>query len=324
MAAAIPIVGVDHLRTLVSFEDLIEPMSFAFQQSSAGQADNGLIVMFPLADRTRGDVYVKTGTLADAPFHMVKISPWFAANAEQGKPQGGFIAVLDSHTGHTLALLDDQHYLSDIRTAAAGALAACALAPMHVATASVLGSGVQAYWQTLALHHERRFSALRIWARDAAKADQLALRLAARLEGVAIAVESDLERAVRFGDVLITATMSREPLVRGEWLRSGQHITAIGADDSTKCELDATALRRAHVFVDAIDATIANGDVHHAIATGGYARHDLAGEIGDVLAHRIIGRQSADEITIAKFVGIGAQDLMAAGTVMEKLGPCRD
>jgi ornithine cyclodeaminase/alanine dehydrogenase-like protein (mu-crystallin family) len=316
----VAIIGADQLRALISFEDLIEPVSLAFQQSSAGQADNQQIVMFPLADRTRGDVYVKTGMLVDAPLYIVKISPWFAANAEQDQPQGGFLAVFDSHTGQTLALLDDQHYLSDIRTAAAGALAARALAPMHVATASVLGSGVQAYWQTLALYHERPFAALRIWARNADRAEQLALRLSPRLPGVEIEVEPDLERAVRFGDVLITATLSHDPLVRGDWLRAGQHVTAVGADDPTKCELDAAALRRAEVFVDAMDVAVANGDIRHAIATADYTRHDLAGEIGDVLAHRIVGRQSADEITIAKFVGIGAQDLMAAATVIEKLG----
>src|SRR5262252_4168622 len=125
----VAIVGADELRRHVFFEDLIEPVSRALQQSSAGEADNGLIVAFPLADRTRGDVYVKTGTLRGHSVYIVKVSPWFAANVERKQPQGGFIAVFDSETGHTRALLDEQHYLSDIRTAAAGALGARVLAP---------------------------------------------------------------------------------------------------------------------------------------------------------------------------------------------------
>src|SRR5262249_12401308 len=152
-------------------------------------------------------------------------------------PQGGFLAVFDSSTGHTLAILKDEHYLSDIRTAAAGALAARALAPDNIRVASVLGSGVQAYWQCLALHRERPFQRLRIWARNATKAASLAGRLTAMLPNVLIEIERDIEQAVRDADALICATSAREPLVRGDWLHAGQHITAVGADDPTKCEL---------------------------------------------------------------------------------------
>ncbi|MGY4396711.1 ornithine cyclodeaminase/alanine dehydrogenase-like protein (mu-crystallin family) [Sphingomonas sp. UYAg733] len=314
-----PIIGVEHLRTLLSYEDLIEPVSLAFQQSSAGQAENGLIVMLPGPDRAAGDVYVKTGTLQGSPVYIVKVSPWFAENVAQGRSQGGFVAVFDSRTGHTIALLDDQHYLSDIRTAAAGALAARLLAPAQIETAGLVGAGVQAWWQAQALYRERPFSDLAIWARDTGKAEALMTRLAVALPKVAIRVESDLEHVVRSSDVIVTTTLSREPLIRGDWLRPGQHITAVGADDSSKCELDAGVLRRGRVFVDSVETSVANGDVFHAIALGDYAAGHLAGELGDVLAGRLAGRLSDDDITIAKFVGIGAQDLAAARVVIEKL-----
>ncbi|MFA6114324.1 MAG: hypothetical protein WC729_10025 [Sphingomonas sp.] len=317
---SVPIIDREQLQSLVSFEGLIEPVSYAFQQSSAGKAENGFVAMFPIADRTRGDVYVKTGTLDGAPVHIVKVAPWFAINVEQGQPQGGFLAVFDSRTGHTLALLDDRHYLSDIRTAAAGALAARMLAPARVGTASVLGSGVQAYWQTLALYGERPFEMLKIWARDPVKAEALAHRLLARLPGIEVQCHTDLRHVVEAGDVVLTTTLSREPILRGEWLRPGQHVTAVGADDPSKCELDAAALGRARVFVDSIETAVANGDVHRAIAAGAYERDAIAGEIGDVLAGRTIGRRGADDITIATFVGIGAQDLVAAQAVVEKAG----
>jgi len=95
-------VSAARLRTLVAFEDLIDPVSEAFRQSSAGQAQNGLVVMLPAERPDMGDVYVKTGVLAGHPVHIVKVSPWFATNVASGAPQGGFIAVLDSSTGHTL------------------------------------------------------------------------------------------------------------------------------------------------------------------------------------------------------------------------------
>jgi ornithine cyclodeaminase len=172
-------------------------------------------------------VYLKSGTLRGHWVFIVKVSPWFALNVTRNQPQGGFIAVLNSNTGHTLALLDDQHYLSDIRTAAAGSLAARMLAPARVSVAAVLGSGVQAYWQPQAHYRERPFATLLIWARNPDKADQLRHRLIDVLPAVKICVERDLETAVRQSQVLITATLVREPLVRGEWLNPGHHVTAV-------------------------------------------------------------------------------------------------
>jgi ornithine cyclodeaminase len=308
------------LRALLSFEDLIEPVARAFEQSSAGKADSQLIVLYPQPDRASGDVYVKTGTMEGSSVYIVKVSPWFAANLELGQPQGGFIAVCDSRTGHSLAFLDDQHYLSDIRTAAAGALAARLLAPPRVEAATIVGSGVQAYWQALALYRERPFAILRLWARDRAKAEALAARLAGRLPDATIEIATDIEAAVRSADVIVTATSSREPLIRGEWLRPGQHITAVGADDPIKCELDASVLRAGRLFVDAIEASTANGDVHRAIASGGYAAENVEGEIGDLLSGHRAGRRSPLDITVAKFVGLGAQDLAAAQCAIERLG----
>jgi ornithine cyclodeaminase/alanine dehydrogenase-like protein (mu-crystallin family) len=313
-----PVLGADELRALVSFEDLIAPMIQAFQQSSRGKADNGLLVLFPQRDRTAGDVYVKTGILEGAPYYVVKISPWFAANVRSGQPQGGFVALFDSSSGHTVALLEDQHYLSDIRTAAAGAVAARIFAPADTRTAGVLGAGVQAYWQSLALYRERKFKTLSIWARNAHKAETLAETLRAALPAVDVDVNTNLARVVHDSDVLITATQSRDPLVRGEWLRSGQHITAIGADDPTKCELDPQALHRSKVFVDSFDAAAANGDVCRAIENGGYALTDLAGEIGQVLTGSVAGRSAPEDITIAKLVGIGAQDVVAATIAVDR------
>jgi len=314
------VVAADELRAHVRFEDLVEPVSKAFQDSSSRLAQNGLVVMFPGDSPASGDVYVKTGTLKGCSVYIVKVSPWFAVNVERGEPQGGFIGVFDSRTGYTLALLDEQHYLSDIRTAAAASLAARVLAPASVTTAAVLGAGVQAYWQPQALYRERPFEVLLIWARSLDKAVRLKERLSGVLPKVEIRVTRDIEATVRRCDVLMTATLSREPIVRGEWLRAGQHITAVGADDATKCEVDVAALKRARVFVDSLDSTATNGDVGRAIRTGRYALDEVSGELGEVLAGSKAGRISDLDITIAKLVGIGAQDLVAAEVSLQRLG----
>ncbi|MGA7637645.1 MAG: hypothetical protein WA690_00305 [Candidatus Acidiferrales bacterium] len=318
-SVSVRIVNADELRAKVRFKQLIEPVSRAFQESSNKLAQNGLIVMFPAERADLGDVYVKTGVLSGHKVYIVKVSPWFALNVEQGHPQGGFIAVFDSRTGDTLAILNDEHYLSDIRTAAAGALAARVLAPKRVCTAAVLGAGVQAYWQPQALYLERPFERLLIWTRDSAKAMPLKARLIEVLPSVEIQVSGELEDTVRAADVLITATRARVPLVLGKWLRAGQHITAIGADDATKCELDVEVLARARVFVDSLQTNAANGDVHRAVQSESYRLEQVSGEIGEVLEGRKTGRLSVRDITIAKFVGIGAQDVVAAEVSIQLL-----
>ncbi len=316
---AIRMVGAEELRTAVSFKDLIEPMATAFRQSSAGEAQNGLIVMFPGDRPTDGDVYVKTGVLRGSAIHIVKVAPWFAANVARNIAQGGFVAVLDSLTGHVRALLSDEHYLSDIRTAATGALVARLLAPERVETAAVLGTGVQAELQCLALHGERPFRRLLIWGRDVAKAQALAERLRRRLPETAFEIETSVATAVASAEVLITATLAREPLVRGEWLRPGQFVLAVGADDPTKCELDAEALLRARVFVDARDTSAANGCVHHAVQAGHSLDALVTAELGEVLTGAVPARAHADDIVVVKLVGIGAQDVVAAQIALDRL-----
>ena len=314
------IIDAESIRRCVSFEHLIEPIAEAFRAASRGQVQSGLLVLYPAASAELGDVYVKTATARDESLYIVKISPWFKVNSQTGSPQGGFIAAFCSRTGKTLALLDDQHYLSDIRTAAAGALAARVFVPEQHSTAAILGAGVQAYWQARALYREKPFDQLLLWARNQGAADRLRRRLEPDLAGVRIIICSEAEEAVRQSDVVITATQAREPIIRGEWLHPGHHVTAVGADDPSKCEIDAVALNRARVFGDSIGTICANGDVHRWISSGAYAQDRLAGEIGEVLIGAKMGRERPNEITIAKLVGIGAQDLVAARVTLERLG----
>jgi len=317
---SIQIVDAARIRALVGFEDLIEPVSRAFQDFSVGLAQCAIVTMFPASDPTLGDVYVKTGCIRGHSHYLVKVSPWFAVNRDLAQPQGGFLAVFDSATGHTVAILNDEHYLSDIRTAAAGALAARVLAPESVGVAGILGTGVQAYWQARALFSVRKFERLLIWGRDHEKTLVLKQRLAPTLPGVEIVPTENIRRVVEAVEVLITATASREPIVQGEWLRPGQHITAVGADDETKCELDAHCLKRANrLIVDSRDSARDHGEVHRWLKQGALRTEDIHGELGEVLAGTVPGRRSREEITIAKFVGIGVQDLAAAEVSIDKL-----
>lgn len=297
------------------WQELVEPVSRAFQAASTGNGHNEMIALYPLRDRMAGDALVKAATLQESSIFVVKVAPWFAANVDQGAAQGGLVAAFDAQTGHTIALVDDQHRISDLRTAAAGALAARVLAPTTVQSAAVLGSGTQAYWQTLALHQERPFERLNIWARDEERARMLGERIEQELPDLSVHYPN-LEQAVTTSDVIITTTSARNPIVRGEWLREGQHITAVGADDATKCELDVATLLRARVFVDELRLARETGNVHAAIATGQYRAERVVGELGEVLAGRVKGRTSQTDITVATLSGLGVQDIAAVEVLL--------
>jgi ornithine cyclodeaminase/alanine dehydrogenase-like protein (mu-crystallin family) len=137
-------------------------------------------------------------------------------------------------------------------------------------------------------------------------------------------VAGSVREVVEGVQVLITATAAREPIVRGEWLRAGQHITAVGADDETKCELDAHCLRRAHrLIVDSRHSAKDHGEVHRWLKQDALKIENIHDELGEVLAGRVPGRRSTEEITIAKLVGIGVQDLAAAEVSINNLKQAR-
>lgn len=314
------LITADDLRTAVRFEDLVEPVADAFVAFSRGHATSELIVMFPAPQRSDGDVYVKTGTITGSSTYAVKVSPWFAANAAQDKRQGGFVAVFDAETGYTKAIIDDEHLLSDLRTAAAGVLAARHLAPVHVNTALMIGTGTQGFWQPQALAHERHFERLLIWGRSAQRADDLVHRLRGALPDVELTPVSDLRDAVEAADVILMGTSAREPLLMGEWLRGGQHVTSVGSDDHTKAELDAESLRRAdRLIVDSIAGATRNGSVYRHLAAGTIDEDAITGELGNVIDAGLPGRTSEDELTVVSLMGLGVQDLAAASAAVSAI-----
>ena len=222
--------------------------------------------------------------------------------------------------GRPLAILADEHYLSDVRTAAAGALAADTLAGHDAATAGVLGTGAQAYWQVRALAHVRPIAPVLVWGRNGDRAPRLVRRLTADLPDVEIRTGTTPRQVVSESQVVITATAATKPPIKAEWLRPGQHITSIGADAASKCELEPGVLKKADlVAVDSRAAAARNGNTLRALRTGLLTEHDLVelGEIFDVAYQR-----DPAAISVASLVGIGVQDVIAAEVALTLLARC--
>jgi ornithine cyclodeaminase len=222
------------------------------------------------------------------------------------------MVLFSAKTGLVEALLLDNGYLTDVRTAAAGAVAAKHLAPAHVETAGVLGTGVQAHLQMRALHLVRPFEKLLVWGRDAEKAAACAEGLADAL-GVEARACAGAEEVVAESQAVVTTTPSREPILKAEWLHPGLHVTAMGSDASEKNEIEPAALAKADVFVcDRKAQAELLGELHHALEQGVVGEDFPVVELGDIIAGETGWKPSAEAVSICDLTGTGVQDTAIA------------
>jgi len=261
----------------------------------------------------RGEVDVKSAYVPGIDGFAVKISSGFFDNPKLGLPSGGgMMVLLSAKTGVVEALLLDNGYLTDVRTAAAGAVAAKHLAREDAKVAAIFGAGLQAGLQLEALRLVRPIEEARIWARDAAKAEATAARLRDKL-GILVRAETDAAKAAAGADIIVTTTPSTEPLIKAGFVSAGQHITAMGSDAEHKNEIAPAILRMADLYVaDSAKQTRRLGELHHAISAGVMAADAEVIELGQIIAGAKHGRRSASDITIADLTGTGVQDTAIA------------
>jgi ornithine cyclodeaminase len=261
----------------------------------------------------RGEVDVKTAYVPGLDGFAIKISPGFFDNPKIGLPStNGMMVLLSSRTGLVQALLLDNGYLTDVRTAAAGAVAARHLAREDASVAAILGAGMQAKLQLQALSLVRPIRQARLWARDIDKAQAAAGELSARL-GFPVSAVSHPQDAVAGAHVVVTTTPADRPILKAEWLEPGQHVTAMGSDAEHKNELEPAAIARADLYVaDSLRQTRRLGELHHAIAAGAVAEEAMFPELGEIVAGLKPGRTGSGQITIADLTGTGIQDTAIA------------
>jgi len=261
----------------------------------------------------RGEVDVKTAYVPGLDGFAIKISPGFFGNPALGLPSvNGLMVLLSSRTGLVEALLLDNGYLTDVRTAAAGAVAARHLSRPDSAVAAIFGAGVQAALQLEALTLVRPIREARLWARQPERAAATAARLSERL-GLPVHAATESRAAVAGADIVVTTTPADRPILMADWLEPGQHVTAMGSDAEHKNELDPAILSRADLYVaDRLTQTRRLGELHHAIAAGTAAADREFPELGAVIAGQAMGRPSIDAITVCDLTGTGVQDTAIA------------
>ncbi|MFB9790381.1 ectoine utilization protein EutC [Shinella granuli] len=261
----------------------------------------------------RGEVDVKTAYVPGLSGFAIKISPGFFDNPKIGLPStNGLMVLFSATTGLVEAVLLDNGYLTDVRTAAAGAVAARHLSRPDAAVAAIFGAGMQAKLQLEALCLVRPIREARLWARDGKKAEAAALELTAKL-GLPVRAEADGRAAVDGADIIVTTTPSETPVLRAEWLQPGQHVTAMGSDAEHKNEIEPAVITGAGLYVaDSLRQTRRLGELHHAIAAGLVTEGTGFPELGEIIAGRKPGRSGPEEITVADLTGTGIQDTAIA------------
>ena len=313
------VLELDEIKRLLDTTQLIEEIETGFVLYSEGKV-NVPPVGFLHFDDPPGDVHIKYGFVSGDDYYVLKMASGFYNNSELDLPVAdGVILVFSQKTGELKLILLDKCWLTDMRTAAAGAVAAKHLAARNIHHIGIVGTGVQARMQLEMLRTVVDCQSCFIWGRDSTKVQGMLddLRASESIQdwGLDIQAAETLDDLVSDCNLIVTTTSAKNPLIRGDQVRKGTHITAMGSDDDGKQELEAVLLAKAdRVVADSISQCSQYGECLHAIQ-GGLIEEGSILELGQVIKNPAIGRTSEDQITVADLTGVAVQDIQIAKMV---------
>jgi len=271
-----------------------------------------------LFDHPPGDVHIKYGHIIGGEYYVIKIASGFYENVKLNLPTGtGLMLVFKQKTGELACILLDEGYLTNVRTAAAGAVVAKYLAPKNIDRIGIFGAGIQGRMQLEYLKPIVNCRDAVVWGitpeeLDAYKKDMEAL-------GFTIQTTQNAEDIAATCNLIVTATPSKAPLLRSEQIRKGTHITALGSDTPEKNELDPEILQKADTVVaDSISQCRSRGEISVALKAGLIEEKDLI-ELGNVIMNEHLQRSSDEQTTVADLTGVAVQDIQISKAVYEAL-----
>lgn len=305
------------VQDLIDIDELIATLEQAHVQYSTGKAVMPVRLVVPLP-QVHGRITSMPGFLNEDKALGMKVVTYFQDNPTYGLPAIlATIMLFSVETGKMIAAMDG-NYITAIRTACASAMATKALANPQTPVLGILGAGVQARAHIRALARVRKLETIKIYSPSNSSAAAVKQDLASQVHA-AIEVAKSAEDAVRDADILVTVTTAKEPILKQEWLKPGAHINAVGSHRPDAREIDGQTMARAKIVVDSREAIMAEcGDILLAIKEEVISAESIHGEIGEVLAGAKPRRQSIDEITLYKSVGIAIQDVATANLVYQK------
>ncbi len=294
-------------------EVLIEEIEKGFVALSEGKATVPPIMMIPVPERD-GEVDIKSAFVHTMDLMAVKIASGFFKNPDLGLPsQSGQMLVLSTVTGMLEGVLLDNGYLTQIRTAAAGAIAAKYFARTEISTVGVFGSGVQARYQMEAMALVRRFNRIVMFSLDPPERKQAFVDdMKSRLNVEVVLAENGAD-LVAMSDVVVTTTPSRKAFFSPEWVKPGLHITSMGSDAEDKQELYADVFKKTDVIAcDLLSQSTRLGELRAVKEAGIMTDFSSVRQIGEVISGKKPGRENDEQVTVCDLTGVGVQDTMVA------------
>jgi len=313
------VLPLDEIKELVDIPQLIEDIEAGFVLYSQGRVQVPPVGFLRCEDPP-GEVHIKYGFVTGGEFYVMKMASAFPNNVALGLPVGnGVILVFSRETGALELVLLDEGWLTDIRTAAAGAVAARHLAPSTVNHIGIVGTGVQAALQLELLRGVVDCRSCIIWGRNStnvrALIEKLRVRPAFCAWGLEFQEAPDMDFLTSQCELIVTTTSARAPLIRADQVRQGTHITAVGSDDHGKQELEAALLGKADVVVaDSVAQCVDHGECFHAVRDR-LVDEGAIRELGAVIENPTSGRADDHQITVADLTGVAIQDIQIATMV---------
>jgi ornithine cyclodeaminase len=311
------IFNLEHIKEALQSVDVTKAIEEGFVAYSRGE-----VVVPPVGELVfedpPGDVHIKYGYIKGDDHFVIKVASGFYDNVKLGLPPAdGLMLVFSQKTAQLECILLDECHLTNVRTAAAGAVVAKYLAPTRVERIGVFGAGVQGKMQVEALLPVVDCRQVVVWGTGEEELE--AYRAA--MSGLGLEIQTTLhsDEIAATCNLIVTATPSHTPLLRAEQIRKGTHITAMGSDTREKNELDPEILRIADLVVaDSIEQCRVRGEIFHALEAGMIEDGDIL-ELGNSIVDRTLQRTDDFQITVADLTGVAVQDIQISKAVFEVL-----
>lgn len=306
------IINLKEIKSIVKNIDVIAAMEEGFVQYS-----NGNSVVPPvgelLFEKPKGDAHIKYGYIKNDPYYVVKIASGFYDNTKLGLSSSqGLMLLFDQSTGVPKSILLDEGYLTDIRTAAAGALSAKYFAPKNVKAIGIIGTGIQAKLQLQYLQKNTSCKSVWVWGRNPKNVEKFVKELRTDFD---IHVAASPSQLAKHCNLIVTTTPSEHALLKAQDVQIGTHIIAVGSDTKDKQELESDLLKKADlVIADSIPQSKSRGEIYRAVKDGALLENTVI-ELGTAIQDATLQRTSDNQITIVDLTGVAVQDIMIAKAV---------
>jgi len=309
------ILNRNQITECLSHIDIISQIEHGFKEYSKGNC-----VVPPVGElifeKPKGDVHIKYGYIKDDDYYVVKVASGFYGNAQFGIASSqGLMLLFKQQTGELASVLLDEGFLTDVRTAVAGAIAAKYFAPKKLNAIGIIGTGIQARYQLEYLKSVTACKIVWVWGRNIKNAEQFKKSLEGKPWQIHVA-KSPAEVA-KYCKLLVTTTPAEGPLLNASDIRPGTHITAVGSDTEAKQELDSLILACADIVIsDSVAQSKSRGEIYRA-RKNNVITDDHIIELGAALQDKKYQRLHDDQLTVVDLTGVAVQDIMIAKAVFE-------